>query len=131
MLFPLLAALATAPARDPDATEARLRAAALLCKAFMRFEVRETPAPALGDGPAGPAARDVRVPWVRVLDALDALMGSDPSDQMVRGHYRRLRSVFTNDPPFPSSPPPIVPDRARRTRRPRRCPSRSRTSCWS
>jgi brefeldin A-resistance guanine nucleotide exchange factor 1 len=52
-------------------SETRLRASALLCKAFMHFEVRD-----------GNTA-DVRVLWIQVLDLLDKLMNTDKQDQLV------------------------------------------------
>ena len=73
VLFPLLEELLAAP-RGADATETRLRGATLLCKAFMRFEVRE--------GAEGVEAETL---WVRVLDMLARLVASDRSDQMVSG----------------------------------------------
>lgn len=60
--------------RDPAGMpETRLRAASLLCKAFMQLEVRE------GEGQA-----DIRVVWIQVLDLLDRLMNINPQDQLVR-----------------------------------------------
>ena len=61
-----------------EATEARVRSAAIACKAFMRFEVgAEERAP----GPDG--TDEVLSIWVRILDYLDAIMRVDQSDQMV------------------------------------------------
>ena len=60
--------------RDPAGMhETRLRAASLLCKAFMQLEVKE------GEGQA-----DIRVVWIQVLDLLDRLMNINPQDQLVR-----------------------------------------------
>jgi hypothetical protein len=52
--------------------ETRLRASALLCKAFMHFEVRESQANA-----------DIRILWIQILDLLDRLMNIDKGDQLV------------------------------------------------
>jgi brefeldin A-resistance guanine nucleotide exchange factor 1 len=58
--------------RDPaDMPETRLRASALLCKAFMHFEVHEN------------LQADIRVLWIQVLDLLDRLMHADRRDQVV------------------------------------------------
>jgi brefeldin A-resistance guanine nucleotide exchange factor 1 len=60
-------------ARDPSGmSETRLRASALLCKAFMHFEVHEN------------LEADIRVLWIQVLDLLDRLMHADKRDQLVR-----------------------------------------------
>lgn len=52
--------------------ESRLRASALLCKAFMHFEVRDR----------RPQV-DIRLLWIQVLDLLDRLMNTDKKDQLV------------------------------------------------
>lgn len=75
VLFPLLDELLKPQTlmRDPlGLPETRLRASALLCKAFMQFEARE-----------GQTA-DIRVLWIQVLDLLDRLMHVDRRDQLVR-----------------------------------------------
>ena len=72
VLYPLLEALIAAPS-DAGMTESRLRASALLCKAFMRFE--------MNDNVTG---QDVTERWVQILDYLDRLMRTDQSDQLVR-----------------------------------------------
>ena len=72
VLYPLLEALIAAPS-DAEMTESRLRASALLCKAFMRFD--------MNDNVTG---QDVTERWVQVLDYLDQLMRTDQSDQLVR-----------------------------------------------
>jgi brefeldin A-resistance guanine nucleotide exchange factor 1 len=60
--------------RDPAGMpETRLRAASLLCKAFMQLEVKE-----------GENQTDIRVVWIQVLDLLDRLMNIDRQDQLVR-----------------------------------------------
>lgn len=62
--------------RDPAGMpETRLRAASLLCKAFMQLEVKE-----------GESQADIRVIWIQVLDLLDRLMNIDRQDQLVRIH---------------------------------------------
>ena len=62
--------------RDPAGMpETRLRAASLLCKAFMQLEVKE-----------GGSQADIRVVWIQVLDLLDRLMNIDRQDQLVCIH---------------------------------------------
>lgn len=75
VIFPLLDELLKPQIvmRDPmGIPETRLRASALLCKAFMHLEARD-----------GQNA-DVRVLWIQVLDLLDRLMHVDRRDQLVR-----------------------------------------------
>jgi golgi-specific brefeldin A-resistance guanine nucleotide exchange factor 1 len=75
IVFPLLDELLKPQVflRDPLAMpETRLRASALLCKAFMHLEAR--------DG----LNADIRVLWIQVLDLLDRLMNIDRRDQLVR-----------------------------------------------
>jgi brefeldin A-resistance guanine nucleotide exchange factor 1 len=72
VLYPLLEALITVHGNG-GATESRLRASVLLCKAFMKFEISDN---ATGD--------DVTERWVQVLDYLGRLMHIDESDQLVR-----------------------------------------------
>lgn len=75
VIFPLLDELLKPQVamRDPmGIPETRLRASALLCKAFMHFEARD-----------GQKA-DIRVVWIQVLDLLDHLMNVDRRDQLVR-----------------------------------------------
>ena len=74
VIFPLLDELLKPQVamRDPmGIPETRLRASALLCKAFMHFEARD-----------GQKA-DIRVLWIQVLDLLDHLMNVDRRDQLV------------------------------------------------
>lgn len=75
VVFPLLDELLK-PAvfsRDPRGmSETRLRASALLCKAFMHFEVGDTR-----------SRVDIRLLWIQVLDLLDRLMNTDKKDQLV------------------------------------------------
>ena len=59
---------------DPQGmSETRLRASALLCKAFMHFEVAHSHRSA-----------DSRVLWIEILDLLDRLISSEKSEQLVR-----------------------------------------------
>ncbi|KAI0361936.1 Sec7-domain-containing protein [Trametes cingulata] len=62
--------------------ETRLRACALLCKAFMQFEARE-----------GQKA-DIRVLWIQVLDLLDRLMHVDRRDQLYEAVPESLKNVL-------------------------------------
>ena len=74
VIFPLLEELLKPQVlmRDPmSLPETRLRASALLCKAFMHLEARE-----------GQTA-DVKELWLQVLDLLDRLMHVDRRDQLV------------------------------------------------
>lgn len=75
MVFPLLDELLKPQVFLRDARgmpETRLRASALLCKAFMHFEVRDN----------RPQV-DIRLLWIQVLDLLDRLMNIDKKDQLV------------------------------------------------
>jgi brefeldin A-resistance guanine nucleotide exchange factor 1 len=75
VIFPLLDELLKPQVlqRDPQGMPGtRLRASALLCKAFMHFEVRESRAKA-----------DFRILWIQILDLLDRLMNIDKTDQLV------------------------------------------------
>ena len=77
VIFPLLDELLKPPVflRDPmGMSETRLRASALLCKAFMHLEAR--------DG----LKADIRVLWIQVLDLLDRFMNIDRRDQLVSRH---------------------------------------------
>lgn len=76
-LYPLLESLLDAPT-GPEATEARVRSAAIACKAFMRFEVGAEERAPDADG-----TDEVLSIWVRILDYLDAMLHADQSDQMV------------------------------------------------
>ena len=73
--------------RDPAGMpETRLRAASLLCKAFMQLEVKE-----------GESQGDIRVVWIQVLDLLDRLMNIDRQDQLVRPcFYVDSKSLIRN-----------------------------------
>ncbi|KAI0721619.1 Sec7-domain-containing protein [Cerioporus squamosus] len=85
VIFPLLDELLKQQVfmRDPLGTpETRLRASALLCKAFMQFEARE-----------GQTA-DIRVLWIQVLDLLDRLMHVDRRDQLYEAVPESLKNVL-------------------------------------
>lgn len=70
--------------RDPRGmAETRLRASALLCKAFMHFEVRDN----------RPNV-DIRLLWIQVLDLLDRLMNTDKMDQIVRRLLFGVEDVY-------------------------------------
>ena len=80
VIFPLLDELLKPQVflRDPmGMSETRLRASALLCKAFMHLEARD-----------GQKA-DIRVLWIQVLDLLDRFMNIDRRDQLVSGELSR------------------------------------------
>lgn len=89
VIFPLLDDLLKPQVflRDPmGMPETRLRASALLCKAFMQFEARE-----------GQVA-DIRVMWIQVLDLLDRLMNVDRRDQLVSNLCGLIWSRLVIDP---------------------------------
>jgi len=70
--------------RDPAGMpETRLRAASLLCKAFMQLEVKE-----------GEPQADIRVVWIQVLDLLDRLMNIDRKDQSYEAIPETLKNVI-------------------------------------
>ena len=78
MIFPLMDELLKPQVFLRDARgmpETRLRASALLCKAFMHFEVRENRLQV-----------DIRLLWVQILDLLDRLMNIDKKEQLVSLH---------------------------------------------
>ncbi|KAI0811245.1 Sec7-domain-containing protein [Irpex lacteus] len=84
VLFPLLDELLKPQVfmRDPlGYPETRLRASALLCKAFMHFEARED------------MKADIRVLWIQVLDLLDRLMNIDRRDQLHEAIPESLKNV--------------------------------------
>ncbi|KAL1746973.1 hypothetical protein HDZ31DRAFT_32906 [Schizophyllum fasciatum] len=85
ILFPLLDELLK-PAvlqRDPAGMqETRLRASALLCKAFMHFEVRDS------------QTGDLRVLWIEILDLLDRLMNADRGAQLFEAVPESLKNVL-------------------------------------
>ncbi|OJT08688.1 hypothetical protein TRAPUB_414 [Trametes pubescens] len=85
VLFPLLDELLKPQTlmRDPmGLPETRLRASALLCKAFMQFEARES------------QTADIRVLWIQVLDLLDRLMHVDRRDQLYEAVPESLKNVL-------------------------------------
>lgn len=98
IIFPLLDELLRPPvySRDPRGMpETRLRASALLCRAFMHFEVRDN----------RPQV-DIRHLWIQVLDLLDRLMNIDKNDHLVRPNqmcvFAYLTLMFPSMRPFPS-----------------------------
>ena len=75
VIFPLIDELLKPQVlqRDPQGMpETRLRASALLCKAFMHLELRENQ-----------VKHDFRLLWIQILDLLDRLMHIDKNDQLV------------------------------------------------
>ncbi|KAI0797843.1 Sec7-domain-containing protein [Abortiporus biennis] len=85
VLFPLLDELLKPEVllRDPmGMPETRLRASALLSKAFMHFEARD-----------GQKA-DIRVLWIQVLDLLDRLMNVDRRGQLYEAVPESLKNVL-------------------------------------
>lgn len=91
MIFPLLDELLKPQVllRDPmGMPETRLRASALLSKAFMHLEARE-----------GMKA-DIRVLWIQILDLLDRLMNIDRRDQLVRCYLGHDMRAYTDAIPF-------------------------------
>ncbi|KAI0340495.1 Sec7-domain-containing protein [Trametopsis cervina] len=84
IIFPLLDELLKPQVflRDPMAMpETRLRASALLSKAFMHLEAR--------DG----MKADIRVLWIQVLDLLDRLMNLDRRDQLHEAIPESLKNI--------------------------------------
>lgn len=76
LLFPLLDELLKPAVFQRDASgmpETRLRVSALLCKAFMHFEIRDRVAP----------QHDLRIVWIQILDLLDRIMNDDRENQLV------------------------------------------------
>lgn len=85
VIFPLLDDLLKVEVfqRDPQGmSETRLRASALLCKAFMHLDVREDQAKA-----------DFRILWIQILDLLDRLMNIDKGDQLHEAIPESLKNV--------------------------------------
>ncbi|KAJ6525107.1 hypothetical protein DFH09DRAFT_1264292 [Mycena vulgaris] len=85
VIFPLLDELLKPQVfnRDPKGMpETRLRASALLCTAFMHFEVRDNQAKA-----------DIRILWIQILDLLDRLMNIDKGDQLYEAVPESLKNV--------------------------------------
>jgi len=86
VVFPLLDELLKPPvfSRDPlGMSETRLRASALLCKAFMHFEIRDSRSDV-----------DIRLLWIQVLDLLDRLMNLDKKDQLDEAVPESLKNVI-------------------------------------
>ncbi|KAG5645886.1 hypothetical protein DXG03_005033 [Asterophora parasitica] len=85
VIFPLLDDLLKPEVfhRDPQGMpETRLRASALLCKAFMHLDMRE-----------GQTQTDFRILWIQILDLLDRLMNIDRSDQLYEAVPESLKNV--------------------------------------
>lgn len=85
LIFPLLDELLKPQVfqRDPQGmAETRLRASALLCKAFMHLQIRESR-----------KQDDIRILWIQILDLLDRFMHVDKRDQLVsiKGIDRLIR----------------------------------------
>lgn len=71
---------------DPQGmSETRLRASALLCKAFMHFEVAQNR-----------RNTDIRILWIEILDLLDRLISAEKSEQLVRAGSCRLCLLALN-----------------------------------
>ncbi|KAF5386877.1 hypothetical protein D9615_001681 [Tricholomella constricta] len=85
VIFPLLDDLLKPEVfqKDPQGMpETRLRASALLCKAFMHLDMRE-----------GQAKADFRIIWIQILDLLDRLMNIDKGDQLYEAVPESLKNV--------------------------------------
>ncbi|KAG8217297.1 hypothetical protein J3R82DRAFT_5392 [Butyriboletus roseoflavus] len=68
---------------DPQGmSETRLRASALLCKAFMHFEVAQNRRDA-----------DIRILWIEILDLLDRLISAEKSEQLYEAVSESLKNV--------------------------------------
>ncbi|KZT03523.1 Sec7-domain-containing protein [Laetiporus sulphureus 93-53] len=101
VIFPLLDELLKPQVlmRDPlSLPETRLRASALLCKAFMHLEARE-----------GQQA-DIRVLWIEVLDLLDRLMHVDRRDQLHEAIPESLKNIILVMNATGLLVPPLEPD---------------------
>ncbi|KAF8636714.1 hypothetical protein AX17_003517 [Amanita inopinata Kibby_2008] len=85
VIFPLIDELLKPQVVQRDAQgmpETRLRASALLCKAFMHLEVHENQ-----------AKYDLRLLWIQILDLLDRLMNIDKNDQLYEAIPESLKNV--------------------------------------
>jgi ribosome-binding protein aMBF1 (putative translation factor) len=82
-LYAVLEALIAAPS-DTEMTESCLRASALLCRAFMWFEM-------LNDDMT---VQDIAERWMQVLDYLERLMHVDRSDQLLEAVSESLEDVI-------------------------------------
>ncbi|KAH7914680.1 hypothetical protein BJ138DRAFT_1056469 [Hygrophoropsis aurantiaca] len=85
VVFPLLDELLKPQVyqMDPQGmSETRLRASALLCKAFIHFEVRESQRKA-----------DIRILWIEILDLLDRLIHAEKSEQLYEAVSESLKNV--------------------------------------
>ncbi|TFY68249.1 hypothetical protein EVG20_g3640 [Dentipellis fragilis] len=83
VFFPLLDEMLKAPPHS-ETTEMRVRAAVLLFKAFMRFEIRETEAS---------ENWDVHVLWTQILELAEQLVTVDKSDQMYETVPESVKNV--------------------------------------
>lgn len=75
IIFPLVNELLKPQVQQVDPQgilETRLRSSALLCKAFMHFEVRENR-----------TKSDIRILWIEILDLLDRLINAGKTEQLV------------------------------------------------
>ncbi|KAH7926301.1 Sec7-domain-containing protein [Leucogyrophana mollusca] len=104
VVFPLLDELLKPQVHQMDPrgmSETRLRASALLCKAFMHFEVRESHRKA-----------DIRILWIEVLDLLDRLINAEKSEQLYEAVSESLKNVVLvmNAARILVPPPPSQPD---------------------
>lgn len=85
IIFPLVNELLKPQVQqfDPQGIlETRLRASALLCKAFMHFEVRENR-----------TKSDIRILWIEILDLLDRLINAGKTEQLYEAVSESLKNV--------------------------------------
>ncbi|KAG1819513.1 uncharacterized protein BJ212DRAFT_1445963 [Suillus subaureus] len=85
IIFPLVDELLKPQVQqfDPQGiSETRLRASALLCKAFMHFEVRENR-----------TKSDIRILWIEILDLLDRLINAGKTEQLYEAVSESLKNV--------------------------------------
>ncbi|KAG1835732.1 hypothetical protein EV424DRAFT_1524157 [Suillus variegatus] len=85
IIFPLVDELLKPQVQqfDPQGiSETRLRASALLCKAFMHFEVREDR-----------TKSDIRILWIEILDLLDRLINAGKTEQLYEAVSESLKNV--------------------------------------
>lgn len=85
IIFPLVNELLKPQVQqfDPQGIlETRLRSSALLCKAFMHFEVRENR-----------TKSDIRILWIEILDLLDRLINAGKTEQLYEAVSESLKNV--------------------------------------
>ncbi|KIK45792.1 hypothetical protein CY34DRAFT_801092 [Suillus luteus UH-Slu-Lm8-n1] len=85
IIFPLVNELLKPQVQqfDPQGIlETRLRSSALLCKAFMHFEVRENR-----------MKSDIRILWIEILDLLDRLINAGKTEQLYEAVSESLKNV--------------------------------------